>query len=374
MHFLQVSIIYLLLCKTEHLYFDFRPNAKPETLGTIMESGKIMHQRIMKFSLFILILINTSCFAQDSIPFSSHYVVDNEIKCCFRAKNQLHCLDSLIQLNLKTPEYSGKENRRKVYLDRYRKLFIYHLNAGYVSGFRENLVQSFSYFDLSEHYLDTLKQNGKDDEFKDFKEIIRYQKTEFCSKTYFKDTALFNQCNCAQFFPEIKDEFVIADTATSPNEKQILPIKYPNWGEFYINDTLRINKQFVSDSAGIVYFKKVMQPLLLTKLQQNPVYMLGDPAMNLKRDTIIYKLSSKYVKGSYERKCELVFASSQNPEKYDHLMILLSNMEFPGFINNLALFIPIVVTTENSIDTNKATIYDDHFLIEVIKLKRIDPK
>lgn len=320
--------------------------------------------------MIILFLINTSCFAQDSIPFFSHYLIDKEITCCRRVKNQLHCLDSLIQVNLKMPGHSDK-NYQKVYLDRFRKLFLYYVNAGFVSGYRGDIVQSFIYFDLSEQCLDTLKKKGKTDEFEDFQNIIRHQKTEFCAKTYFKDTILFNQCYCAQFFPENKDESVI-DTVISPHKKQVPPVKYPNWGELYTHDTLRINKHFVSNSASIIYFK-TLQPLLLTKLLQNPYYfeMIGDPSLHIIRDTIIYKLSANYKKGKYERTCELVFTSSKHPEKFDNLLLLLSNLEFPGFIKDLEIYIPIVVTTENSTQTNNAGIYDDHFLIEAIKLKPI---
>lgn len=325
----------------------------------------------MNYVIPILLLINVACFAQDSIPIYSHqYLIEKEITCCKSAKNQLKCVDSLIQANLKDPDYSGKGDNSKVYFNRYRKLLIYNFNAGIISGLRGDLERSFTYFDLSEHYLDTLKQNGKVDEFEDYQKLIRYQKTEFCYKMYLEDTILFNQCNCAQFFPTIGQNEITLDTIIPTTKDDFLAKKrHPLWGEFYQHDTLRINNHFVSDSASIVYFKKIMRPLILSKLQQNPIYfeMLGNPAMNLKRDTIIYKFSAKYVKESYERKCEVVFTSSQNPEKFNYILILIANIELPAFINDLEIYIPIVVTTENSIDTNKANIYDDHFLIEVIK-------
>lgn len=330
---------------------------------------------IMKLIFTILILINASCFAQDTLPIYSHqYLIAKEINCCNGAKNQLKCIDSLIDVNLKAPNYANKFDPQKIYLDRFRKLCIYHFYAGFISGFRGNLEQSFVYFDKMESYLDTLSQNGKRDEFKTLESITLYQKTEFCAKTYRKDTAAFNRCNCMQFFPEIKDEFETADTTTSAIEKQILPIKFPNWGEFYINDTLRINKHFVSDSASLIYFKKMLQPLLLTNFLKNPYYfeLLGEPSINLIRDTFIYKLSTKYEKGKYERNCELVFTSSKHPEWFDYTTLLISNLEFPGFIKDLEIYIPIVMTTENTIN-NQVFIHDDHYRIEIRKIPRINP-
>src|SRR5690606_25697590 len=122
----------------------------------------------------------------------------------------------------------------------------------------------------------------------------------------------------------------------------------------YINDTLRINKSFVSDSSSIIYFKKILKPMIQSKLLQDPVFfeMLGDPTMKIKRDTLIYKLSTNYKQGKYERKCELVFTTSQIPEKFESIIFLLSNMGLPGNAKSLDIYIPIVVTTENSNNTN----------------------
>ncbi len=328
----------------------------------------------MNYITAILLFLNVSCFAQDSIPiYGGRNLIAKEIDCCIGNQNQLKCIDSLIDVTLKAPNLSGKIDPRKAYLDRLRKLGHYHFNAGIISGLRGNLDQSFAYFDKMESYIDSLNQNKKGNELIELKSMTQFQKTKFCTKTYYIDTAMFNRCNCKQFFTEFKDETI--KVISGPTYLNKPEIKYSNWGEFYINDTLRINNQFVSDSTSIVYFKKLLRLQILTKLLQNPYYfeMLGDPSINLIRDTVIYKLSSKYEKGKCERSCELVFTSSQHLKRFEHFMLLISNIEFPVFIKDLEIYIPIVVTTESSINVNKANIYDDHFLIEVTKIKPIQP-
>lgn len=325
----------------------------------------------MKFITSILILINISCFAQDSIPIYSHqYLVEKEINCCKSVKNKLTCIDSLIEINLKQPDYSGKVSHRTVYLDRLRKLCIYHFNAGVLSGLRGNLEQSFGYFDKMESYMDTLILNGSAHEFLNLKNIARYEKTEFCRQVFYKDSSMFNRCGCKQFFTEFQDDSLEITTGPTYLEK---PIVKADWGELYINDTLRINKQFVSDSTSVAFFNKIARPQILTKLLQNRVYfeMLGDPAMNIIRDTIIYKLSAKYEKGKYERKCEVVFTTSKNPELFDPILFSICNIELTGHIKDLEFYIPIVVTTKESININKVNVSDDHFLLEVMKLKPV---
>jgi len=337
-----------------------------------MESSNLMHLRIMKCIIPILIFIRVPCLAQDTLPiFSHHYLIEQEINCCNRAKDQLVCMDSLIRVNQHAISRIGKIDPQRAYADRLRKLACYHFYAGNISGLRGNLDQSFAYFDTMERYFDTLDQRGYVNEFETLKEITRYQKTEYCLQTYQKDTVAFHRCNCMQFFPVINDEFLMVDT-TFASEKEIIPIKYPHWGQFYLRDTLRINNDFVSDSFSIVYFKQILQPVLLNKLQQNPYYfeMLGDPALNLVADTLIYRLSVNYDKGSYERKCELVFSSSPHPEWFSNFLVLLSNAEYPGFIRNLEIYIPIVVSTEDS-NNNNVYVHDDHFRIEVEKIKPI---
>jgi hypothetical protein len=336
---------------------------------------------VMKMIFPILLLINISCCAQDTLPiYSHHYLIENEINCCKGEKNQLKCVDSLIGVNLKALNlnYSGKIDTKKVYLDRLRKICIYHFTAGMICGLRGNLEQSFIYFDQMESYLDTLNVKGKgEDELNTLKSITLYQKTEFCAKMFLKDTAVFNHCNCLRFFPEIKDESVsvILDSVSSSISNQEVVVKSPTWGEFYLNDTLRMNKSFVSDSMSIGYFKKFLQPLIRTKLLQNPYYYetLGDPSINLKSDTIIYKLSANYEKGKFERNCELVFTSSLHPEWFDYTMLQISNLEFPLLVKDLEIYIPIVMSTANTMH-NHIYIHDDHFRIEIRKIPPIDPK
>lgn len=330
----------------------------------------------MKLIISIFVLINVSCYGQDTLAFNHHPLIEKEITYCRGSKNQLKCIDSLIQVTLKNTDYSGKGNYPKAYFNRCKKLVLYYSYAGNLSGLRGYLEQSFAYFKQMEIYLDTLNQNGKDKDFIDLKGMAQISKTEFCRKAYFNDTIQFNQCNCIQFFPKFKDEIAIIDTTSPPRENQKPVVEYPNWGEFYINDTLRMNKNFMSDSTSIIYFKKILKPLIQTKLLQNPVYfeMLGDPNMNIKRDTIIYKLFAKYEKGKYERKCETVFTTSKNPEIFDLILFVMGNIELSGHVKSLEIYIPIVVTTENSNNTNNVNIHDDHFLMEIKKIPFIEPK
>lgn len=321
----------------------------------------------MKFIIPILILINVHGLAQDTLPnFVYQHLIEKEINCCRGEKDQLKCVDSLIQINLSSATNSEKSNAQKSDLDRLRKLSIYHFTAASMIGLRGNLEESFIYFERTQRFLDTLSQNGKADEAENLKALIVYQKTELCAKTYLKDTVVFNRCNCMQFFPEIRDESQTTDTSTVPLTK------YPNWGAFYIHDTLRFDPHFVSDSVSIVYFSRVLQPLIQSKLLNHPAYyeMLGDPALSLVRDTVIYRLSCKYENGKYERNCEVVFTSSQYLERFDYISLLIGNMEYPGLIKDLNIYIPLVFTTENTIN-NSAYVYDDHFRIEIEKIKPI---
>src|SRR5690606_14257756 len=118
------------------------------------------------------------------------------------------------------------------------------------------------------------------------------------------------------------------------------------------------------------------KPIIHSKLLQNPVHleMLGDPTLNFKRDTIIYKLSTKYEKSKSERKCEIVFTTSENQVIFDFILTVLSNMELSGHVKNLEIYIPIVVTTKNSYPSSSVSIYDDHYLMEVRKIPPINPK
>lgn len=175
----------------------------------------------MKFIIPILILISVSSYGQDTLAFNHHPLIETEIACCRVSKNQLKCIDSLIQVNLKEPDYSGKVDHSKVYFNRYRKLVLYYSYAGNISGLRGNLEQSLGYFEQMEKYLDTLSQNNKDEGFIDLKYSAHTQKVEFCNKAYREDSVLFNRCNCMQFYPEIKDEqHVIVDTTSITQVKK----------------------------------------------------------------------------------------------------------------------------------------------------------
>src|SRR3989344_150323 len=111
----------------------------------------------MNFFIPILILINVSCFAQDTLPiYSHHYLIEKEITCCKGAKDQLKCIDSLIQVNLNATKYSNKSDPQKENLNRQRKLGIYNFYGGNIAGLRGDLEQSFIYFEKMEHYFDTL--------------------------------------------------------------------------------------------------------------------------------------------------------------------------------------------------------------------------
>lgn len=329
----------------------------------------------MKHITFLLFYITTSsCFAQDTLLISSYPLTDKEMSCCKGVKNQLNCLDSLIQNNQKATKISGKVNHEKVYFDRFRKLVVYTYNAGFISSRRGNIEQAFIYFNLTEKYLDTLKQNNKINDFKDFDKAVYYQKLDVCGQTYFKDTSLFNQCNCAQFFPELTVEDEKTDTISQI--ERISP-KLNNgrnlFGEFYWNDTLRFNNYFVSDSVSIAYFNQTKNQIL-HNLRQKQIYfeMFREPDFNLKMDTIIIKVSINNVPGSYERKCEVVHSSFQLLS--DYFLALFGTMEFPYSKNSISFYIPLVITPKKPSNYNKMDkiiIDDDHILIEYEKVKPI---
>lgn len=332
----------------------------------------------MKAIILFLIAFNSLCLAQDTL--GTHYLVSDEILCCFGTKNQLKCIDSLIQINSKSVHFSGKTNAKKVRVNQLRKLTYYHLNAGYICGMRGNLIESFAYFNKMEMYLDSLNQVGKGNDFGELKGMSHYQKAKFCSIAYKKDTLAFNSCNCMQYFKVTNEDIKTVDSNFRNDKKDNLPsLKNPYWGKLYRNDTLRIKNEFISDKNSIRYYEELLESILLNRLQQNPAYfeMLGDPSLKITRDTLIYKLSSVYKNESLQRSCELVFTSSKKINSFEYFTMLIGNIEFPvispNTLKNLNLYIPIVITTGES-ESNHVFIHDDHIKIEIKKIKAIDPK
>lgn len=331
----------------------------------------------MRAIFLILLTFNTICIAQDTL--GSHYLIGDEILCCFGTKNQLTCIDSLIQINSKSVHISGKTNAKKVRVNQLRKLTYYHLNAGYICGMRGNLIESFAYFNKMEMYLDSLNQVGKGNDFAELKGMSHYQKAKFCSIAYKKDIIAFNSCNCMQYFKATNEDIQTVDSNFSNGEKDNVPLKNPYWGKLYKNDTLRIKNEFISDKNSIRYYEEILQSVLLNKLQQNPAYfeMLGDPSLRITSDTLIYKLTTVYKNASLFRSCELVFSTSKHLNSFEYFTMLIGNIEFPPFnsttLKNLNVFIPIVITTIES-ESNRVYIHDDHIKIEIKKIKAIDPK
>lgn len=256
-----------------------------------MERRNKLHLKNMKFFIPILILISVSCYGQDTLAFNHHPLIEKEITCCRGSKNQLKCIDSLIQVNLKEPDYSGKVDYNKTYFNRYKKLMLYYSYAGNISGLRGNLEQSLGYFEQMEKYLDTLSQNKKDEDFIDLKYIAHYQKIEFCSKAYREDSVLFNRCNCIQFFPEIKDELVIVDT-TSITQVQKSEINVQN--KIEPSNSTQPERNIVNHPREVKYVRK---PIVVHTLQHNQY-----PA-----------LTNKELKISLEPKAELI--ASDHPER-----------------------------------------------------------
>ncbi len=230
-----------------------------------MENGNSIRLMFMKLIIIILILLNVSCFAQDTLRFNHHFLIENEITCCGESNNQLNCIDSLIQVNLKDLDYSGKVSHSKMYFNRYRKLVLYYYYAGYISGLRNNLEQSIAYFDQMEIYLDTLSKNKRDRDFIDFKYLAHSQKIEFCIKAYQEDSVLFNRCNCMQFFPKVKDEFLIVDTTYIPKlEKREINVQ----NKIESSNSVQNEIHIVNQPWKVEYVRK---PLVIHTFQ-NPNY------------------------------------------------------------------------------------------------------
>lgn len=298
----------------------------------------------MKFIISILIPINISCFAQDTLQnYRHHYLIEKEITSCKSASNQLNCIDSLIQVNLKDPDYSGKVDYYKTYFNRYKKLALYYSYAGYISGSRGNLEQSLAYFNQMEIYLDTLSKNKRDEGFIDLKHLARYQTTEFCIKAFrdnnelFKDTVLFNRCNCMWFSPEIKDKFVIMDT-TSITQKQKPENKVQNKIEPKNSSQ---PKSYIVNHPGEV--KYVRKPIVVHTLQNNQY-----PA-----------LTNKGLKISVEPKAELI--ASDHPERFLYSFSFeegkkyMINLSCPGFEDQFYQFCTDYYTGP---DTLRVIMYD----------------
>lgn len=198
----------------------------------------------MKFIFPLLFFIPFACFTQqDTLPteYQYYYLVKEELSACKSKNNQLKCIDSLIQLNLKKPDYSGKVDRQKVYLNRLRKLAIYHFIGGEISGLRGKLEQSFAYFKQMESYLDTLHQHK--DELEDLKAMAHYLQIDFCTKTYSTDTLAFNRCNCMQFFPSNPDNNSSQISQAVPATNKIIPVDSVKIKENKLKNEQLVKKQ-----------------------------------------------------------------------------------------------------------------------------------
>lgn len=169
------------------------------------------------FTLFIFCVTALSVFGQDSIPdYGSRRLMDLEIECCIGRQNQLKCVDSLINVTLNAPNYSGQTDPRKIYSDRLRKLAHYHFIAGGICEFRGDFYESFAYYDKMKSYIDTLNQ-GKTEKEKELIGLITmaiYQKHKFCREI--KDKALYNRCDCEQFLLKFEEKDEDIEVITGP--------------------------------------------------------------------------------------------------------------------------------------------------------------
>lgn len=337
----------------------------------------------MKHVFFLLIQLLGAYYsiAQDSLWITGHYSVRDEIECCKTAKNQLKCIDSLIELNgQKSP--SGKNAEAQLFKQQ-RAFVIYHINAGGIYQRRGNYSEAKIEFSIAETYADSLRKWTKNNQ--DIEQILstlQYEKKQWCFDLYRSDLVAFYAYDCAKFFPELNEKDSIAEEIEPADTIQLNPTlvraKLVNhYGNFYLNDTLRIAHQFVCDSASANYFKKY-QSHMLTNLASYPFSeIMLDMSANINNaDTLVIKVELIREKNQITKKCSTVYSSC--PEYLsDWYLYFFSNLDFNYPRESFTFYVPIVVKAiepDVYFNLNRVTLADDHYLIEIEKIVPLNPK
>ena len=256
----------------------------------------------------------------------------------------------------------------------YKKLVIQHINAGWVSFLRGNLDQSIKYINDAEVYTDPLSVIYKTD--LDAAEIVgafHNIQVEICYQIYHKDTSIFSNSSCAYFFPELNQEENYIHT-NQIAKKSNNPVDKTSgfFGDYYLNDTLRFNSQFVSDSLSINYFKKTKEQFLTRLSYKSFLEIFRETGLiNDNEDTLIIRIDLYNKANTAFRECVAVYTSCSEFGS-THYLNLFINMELPFSRYDISFFIPIILKPEKRNNWNKMdriTPNNDHCLIEYEQLK-----
>ncbi len=315
-----------------------------------------------------------SGFAQDTLLIRDDMFVMDEQQRCIGVENQLDCVDSLIVLWINKSDFTGKANENRQYY-RFRKLSIYHINAGYIQHRRGNKEEAFRYYNLAENYLDTLSRYGSlTGRVQGYRTTIDVLRERMCAEIYFTDTALFQQQHCARYFPELSTEAEKeSDTLrVSAQNHPVERVKRKRLDAFYSNDTLLFNPKMVNDSISIHYFN-THKRRILSNLIHNPLHEGMRVLEYEKTDTLFLKITLNNEDRKMSRECVVLYANAHEIV-IGHYLSLFTRMDFPYHKGNITLYIPIVIRPEKPNNYNKmekTVVNGDHFLIEYEKLKPI---
>jgi len=330
----------------------------------------------MKYLIvFISLLIGSKLFAQDSLIISRHHFLNDEFQTCRHSKNQLLFLDTLIDKTQNDqPPYKG--NGERFFKIKNEKLVILHINAGWICRLRGNYNEAHIYLSKGEQYLDSLKSYDLySEEFKNTIGAYNNMQKQICYDTYQKDTAIFYSWNCARFFPELNEEPVtVNDTLASDSTNKL---HHENqFGKFYLNDSLRIKRQFICDSIGVAYFNSI-QHVLLNELRHNPLPQLLLEIMAnqpFRQDTLIIKLHLENRTNKIQRESSIAF-STRSQGVFKYYLSLFNSINYPNIPEEVSFYIPIILRPESPNNHNKMhriVIDDSYFLIEYETPKPIE--
>lgn len=315
----------------------------------------------------ISLLFGSVLFAQDSLIISSHRFLNDEFNASKNSKNQLMFLDSLILLTINEAPPS-KGNGERFYRIQNEKLVILHIDAGWICRLRGKYNEAHIYLSKGEQYLDSLKTyNLYSDEFKNTIGAYNNMQKQICYDTYQKDTTIFYSWDCAKFFPELnEDPLTVNDTLASDSTNKLHSESH--FGNFYLNDSLRIKPQFICDSRGITYFNSI-QHILLNELRHNPLpQLLLEIMVNqaFSQDTLIIRLHLENRTNKILRESSIAF-STRSQDVFKYYLSFINSINYPNIPEEVSFYIPIILRPESPNNYNKmhrVVIDDGYFLIE----------
>ena len=325
----------------------------------------------------ISLLFGPLLFAQDSLAIRGHRFLNDELTACKYSRNQLTFLDSLILLTENEhPPYKG--SREQFFKIKNEKLVILHIDAGWLCRLRGNFDQARVYLSNGERFLDSLKSNGHySDELKNTISAYYNIQKEICYQTYQKDTSTFFAWDCAKFFPELnEDPTNRSDTLLSDSTNTTTSYQKSYFGQFYMNDSLRIKGQFICDSIGVAYFNSI-QHSLLNELKHNPLpQLLLEMMANqpFRQDTLIIKLNLENKTNKILRESSIAF-STRPQVVFKYYLSLFNTINYPNIPEEVSFYIPIILRPESPNNYNKIhriVIDDGYFLIEYELSKPIE--